>query len=421
MKPIQFTILFSAFILISALIRVVLAYRQVRHVSRCADQVPNAFKDRITLEEHKKAAAYTITKTQFSLVDLLLNVGVLLALTLLGGLNILDHWLRLHMSPGIWQQTVLILLVTFLSSIIDIPLAAWRQFKIEADFGFNRMTPKLFIADLFKGWVLGAVIGIPLIACILWLMNTVSYWWLGAWALMTVFSLAIQALYPVLIAPIFNKFTPLPEGATRERVHALLARTGFSSKGIFTIDGSKRSGHGNAYFAGMGKAKRIVFFDTLLTGLNDDQIEAILAHELGHFARKHIIKRMIISFVLSFVGFAVLGYLANQLWFYIGLGVHPHLIAAENNALALILFSMCSSVFTFPVAPLGSWFSRKHEYEADAFAAQHSEANALISALVSLYKENSSTLTPDALHSLFYDSHPPASLRIAHLQKYCRL
>ncbi|MDH4115716.1 MAG: M48 family metallopeptidase, partial [Burkholderiaceae bacterium] len=310
---------------------------------------------------------------------------------------------------------LIVSVVLLLASLLDLPFAWYRQFRIEQKFGFNRMTLRLWIADLAKSLVLTATLGLPLLAAVLWLMDRAGdLWWIYAWLLWVGFNALVLVLYPTLIAPLFNKFEPLKDGGLADRIAALLARTGFSSRGVFVMDGSRRSAHGNAYFTGLGRAKRIVFFDTLVERLQPSEIEAVLAHELGHFRLRHIAKRLILSFVASLAFLALLGWLVNQAWFYTGLGVTPSL-AGSNHGIALVLFALVLPVFTFLFAPLASLLSRRHEFEADAFAARHASAGDLINALVKLYQDNASTLTPDPLHSAFYDSHPPASTRIERL------
>jgi STE24 endopeptidase len=375
--------------------------------------VPEAFVGKISLDEHQKAADYTLAKGKFGRIQIILGVLVLLAWTLGGGLEWLDQaWRSVGWGPLLTGAAV-ILSMTFISSLIDLPSSLYSTFVLEERFGFNKTTLKTFVVDMLKGTALGLVIGVPLILFVLWLMESAgSAWWIYAWVGLTAFSLLMTWAYPKFIAPLFNKFQPLEEGEVANRINALLERTGFNSKGVFVMDGSKRSAHGNAYFTGFGKNKRIVFFDTLLKHLTPTQIEAVLAHELGHFKRKHIVKGMVLSTLMTLVGFGVLAWLMQKPWFYSSLGV-----SEPSTYMALILFMIVSPVFTFFITPLMARFSRKHEFEADEFAAQQSSATELIAALVGLYKENASTLTPDPLHSAFYDSHPPAAIRIAHLQK----
>ncbi|MGB1257551.1 MAG: M48 family metallopeptidase, partial [Thiolinea sp.] len=404
-----FTIIFLVFLFASALVQLWLSLRQKQHVSGHRSAVPEAFSDKITLAEHQKAADYTLAKGAFGRIELMVGFVVLLVWTLGGGLEWLDQtWRSVGWGP-LLTGTAVILSMTLIGGLIDIPASLYRTFVLEEKFGFNKTDLKTFMVDLLKGTALGLVIGVPLILFVLWLMESAgSYWWIYAWVGLTAFSLLMTWAYPKFIAPLFNKFKPLEEGEVAERINALLERTGFNSKGVFVMDGSKRSGHGNAYFTGFGKNKRIVFFDTLLEHLSPTQVEAVLAHELGHFKRKHIVKGMALSIAMTFAGFAVLAWLMQQTWFYSALGV-----SESSTYMALILFMLVSPAFTFFIGPLMSRLSRKHEFEADEFAAQQSSASELIAALVGLYKENASTLTPDPLHSAFYDSHPPAAIRIA--------
>ncbi len=408
-----FTWIFLAALFLSTLVQFWLSIRQAKHVAKYRDAVPAEFADKITLEEHQKAADYTLTKGAFGRVETFISLFILLFWLYGGGLNWLDNYVRSLGLSAIYTGVAVILGFAFISGILGIPASLYRTFVIEEKFGFNKMTLKTFFVDMLKGTVLGLVLGTPLLALILWLMGTAGdLWWIYAWAALSVFSLFMMWTYPKFIAPIFNKFKPLEEGETLQRIQSLLTRSGFNSNGVFVMDGSKRSSHGNAYFTGFGKNKRIVFFDTLLESLSPQQIEAVLAHELGHFKHKHVLKGLIVSLTTTFIGFAVLAWLMKQDWFYAGLGVeHP------STYMALLLFMLASPAFTFLLGPIMSWWSRKHEFEADAFAAKQSSAKELISSLVSLYRENASTLTPDPLYSAFYDSHPPASIRIAHLKQ----
>lgn len=407
----SFTLLFLAMLGISTLMRLYLSQRQINHVAKNRANVPDSFSDKITLEDHQKAADYTTTKVKFGRLPLFYEIILLLAWTLGGGLEWLDHnILTLELSPILTGITV-ILVYTFISSLLDLPFSIYNTFVIEEKFGFNRTTIKTFIVDMVKGSVLGLVIAVPLLYVILWLMEqTGDQWWIYTWMVISGFSLFMMWVYPTWIAPIFNKFEPLAEGETLNRITSLLTRCGFNSNGIFVIDGSKRSSHGNAYFSGFGRNKRIVFFDTLLKMLSDDELEAVLAHELGHFKKKHIIKGMFISFSTTLLALAILAWLMKAEWFYTALGVNQ-----ASTYMALLLFALVMPVFTFVFQPLFSIFSRKNEFEADAFAAEQTDAKYLINALVGLYRENASTLTPDPLYSAFYDSHPPAPVRIAHL------
>lgn len=415
MSAYTFTFIFLFFLASTTLFRLWLAFRQIRYVKAHEQQVPEQFSNQISLESHQKAARYTVTKCNFAIQVLLLHTIVLLGFTLLGGLNFLSEKILTLTNSSMIYQIGLIFCVGLISSLIDLPFDYYSQFGIEEKFGFNKMTPKLFFTDLFKNTLMSLVIGLPLLWVVFTLMNKAGdLWWIFAWIFWTMFQFIMMLLYPTLIAPLFNKFTPLENESLKEKIEHLLDKTGFKSKGLFVMDGSKRSSHGNAYFTGFGTSKRIIFYDTLINQLTPNQIEAVLAHELGHFKRKHIAKRMILMVIISFVFLGILGFLKKQDWFYIGLGVMPSL-TISNDALALILFMQTLPIFTFFFTPLFSISSRKHEFEADAFSAEYTNANDLITALVSMYKDNASTLTPDPLYSTFYDSHPNASDRINHL------
>lgn len=391
-------------------IRLWLSQRQIAHVTTHRSTVPAQFKDRLELAAHQKAADYTVAQTRFGRLALASEIVVLLAFTFGGGLQALHDLWSGHVD-GLTYGVALIFSVMAISSLVDLPFALYRQFVIEQQFGFNRMTLRLFLTDQLKQTALGLVIGTPVLLAVLWLMAKMgSLWWLYVWLFWCGFNLLILFLYPTWIAPLFNKFTPLDDAPLKARIEALLERCGFASSGLFVMDGSKRSNHGNAYFTGFGKTKRIVFFDTLLGRLQPTEVEAVLAHELGHFKHRHVIKRIALLFSMSLVFLAVLGQLIDAPWFYQGLGVQ-----AQNTAMALLLFFFVVPVFTFLLTPLMSLLSRRHEFEADRYAGKHASADALIKALVKLYEENASTLTPDPLHSLFYDSHPPAALRISRL------
>ncbi|WP_413672008.1 M48 family metallopeptidase [Massilia cellulosiltytica] len=411
-----FSVLFVVFLLLTLGLRYWLARRHIRHVLRHRDQVPAEFAAKIPLSAHQKAADYTVAKTRFGLWAALWNTLVLTGFTLLGGLQALSTALLHATGPGMVHQILLIVAFAIVSGALDLPFSYYRQFVLEERFGFNKMTVGLWIADAVKGGLVGAVIGLPLLWVVLTLMDrTGALWWLYAWLVWSGFQLLMMVLYPTVIAPLFNKFTPLTDDKLKDRIEGLMTRVGFAAKGLFVMDGSKRSAHGNAYFSGFGSNKRIVFFDTLLSRLAPEEIEAVLAHELGHFKLKHIIKRIGVLFALSLAFLALLGWLKTQVWFYTGLGVLP-LLGQSNDAMALLLFTLVLPVFTFPFSPLTSITSRKHEFEADAFAASHSDARDLVSALVKMYEDNAATLTPDPIHSAFYDSHPPASVRIRHLR-----
>jgi STE24 endopeptidase len=412
-----FSILFVTFLVLTLAVRFWLASRHIRHVLAHRNAVPAEFAEKIPLAAHQKAADYTIARTKFGMLGMVVNAAVLVAFTLLGGLQWLSVEVYKLAGPGMAYQIGLLVAYAAISGLVDLPFDYYKQFGLEQRFGFNKMSRGLFFADLAKGVALGAVIGLPLVWVVLTLMDkSGGLWWLYAWFVWSGFQLLMMVLFPTVIAPLFNKFTPLADESLKSRIEGLMQRVGFASKGLFVMDGSKRSAHGNAYFSGFGANKRIVFFDTLLSRLAPQEIEAVLAHELGHFKLKHIVKRIGMMFAVSLAFLALLGWLKNQLWFYTGLGVDPLLLpGASNNAMALLLFALALPVFTFLLGPLTSLSSRKHEFEADAFAARHTDARDLVSALVKMYEDNASTLTPDPLHSAFYDSHPPASVRIRQL------
>ncbi len=413
-----FTIVFLIAFIASFGLRYWLSQRQIRHVANHRDSVPAEFATQITLAEHQKAADYTIAKLRLGILENGVSAIILISFTLLGGLQFLNSALLELLGEGIAQQIALLVSIVLISGIIDIPFSWYKQFHLEERFGFNRMNARLFFSDMFKGIGVGGAIGIPLLWVVLSLMEQAGdLWWLWTWAVLTAFSLVMQWVFPTFIAPIFNKFEALEEGALKTQIEALLKRCDFASQGLFVMDGSKRSAHGNAFFAGMGKAKRIVFFDTLIEKLNPGEVEAVLAHELGHYKCNHIRKRLLVSFALSFAMLALLGWLSTQAWFYTDLGVMPN-PNGYNGGLALALFMLVSPVFSFFFTPLSSLASRKHEYEADGFAAEKSSASDLISALVKLYQDNASTLTPDPIYTAFYSSHPPAPLRIANLKRF---
>jgi STE24 endopeptidase len=406
------TLLFAAALLIGMALKFWLASRQIRHVAQNRNAVPAAFTRQITLGAHQKAADYTIAKSRLGLLELALGAAVLLGWTLLGGLDTLNQWLMDLMGAGLWQQLVLLVAFAVVGSLIDLPMTLYQTFVLEERFGFNKMTLKLWLADLVKSTLIGCAIGLPIIALVLWVMGALgAMWWLWAWGLWMAFNLLLLLIYPTFIAPMFNKFKPLDDEALKSRVTALMQRCGFSAKGLFVMDGSKRSAHANAYFTGFGASKRVVFYDTLLAKLSAPEVDAVLAHELGHFKHKHVIKRIVSMFALSLAGFALLGWLATRTWFYTGLGVTPNL-AGPNDALALLLFMMAAPVFTFFISPLFAQLSRKHEFEADAYAVKQTSGADLSTALLKLYEDNASTLTPDPLFVKFYYSHPPASERL---------
>ncbi len=393
-----------------------LSWRHLRHVQLNRAAVPASFSDAITLEAHQKAADYTADKGKLGLFESVISAAVLLGLTLGGGLYAIDKLALGQFGEGYTRGLALVFGLMIVSGIFSFPFDLYRTFRIEAKHGFNKITPKLYVLDMIKGWLLGAAIGIPLLLVAFWLMEKMgSLWWLYLWLVWLTFSLVMMAVYPNFIAPLFNKFSALADASLKARIEALLTRCGFASKGLFVMDGSKRSSHGNAYFSGFGKTKRIVFFDTLLERLTPTEIEAVLAHELGHFKRKHIYKMMAGQFLLTLAVLALMGWVIDKPWFYEGLGF-PLNGGKAPTAVALMLFFLVLSVFTFWLTPLGSLLSRKHEFEADAYAAEQTRADDLVTALVKLYRDNASTLTPDPLHSAVYDSHPPAAIRIAHLK-----
>ncbi len=413
--PLVFTIAFALALVAGVLLKMWLASRQIRHVAQHRASVPAAFADRITLAAHQKAADYTITKSRLGLLELAFGTAVLLGWTLLGGLDWLNQALLARMGPGMGQQLALLGSFVLIGGIIDLPFTLYQTFVVEERFGFNKMTPKLWLGDLLKSSVIGVLIGLPIAAFILWLMGAAgSLWWLYAWTFWMGFNLLLLVIYPTLIAPLFNKFQPLEDETLKARVSALMQRCGFAAKGLFVMDGSKRSAHANAYFTGFGASKRVVFFDTLLKALSPGEVDAVLAHELGHFKHKHIIKRIVSMFAMSLAGFALLGFLSQQVWFYLGLSVRP-VPGGPNDALALLLFMMAVPVFTVFISPIFAQFSRKHEFEADAYAVAQTNGADLKNALLKLYEDNASTLTPDPLYVKFYYSHPPASERLARM------
>lgn len=407
-----FTSIFLICLSASIIVQWFLVQRHIKHIRSNRENVPEAFNDKIPVEAHHKAADYTQAKVRTGLAELIIGSVFLLLWTLAGGLQLLDDAWRSFGFSELWTGVGLILSAFAIMSILDLPMSIYRTFKLEQSFGFNKMTPRIFIIDLLKNALVGLLIGAPLLVLVLWIMeNSGSYWWLYVWATWLSFSLLMMWAYPAFIAPLFNKFRPLDNEELRTRIENLLTRNGFKSQGIFVMDGSTRSTHGNAYFTGLGANKRIVFFDTLVDELSYDEIEAVLAHELGHFKCNHIRKRISILGTVFLVGLALLGWLINEPWFYNGLGVEQ-----ASTYMALILFVMASPAFTFFLQPLFSFISRQHEFEADDFAAGQAQTENLITALVSLYRENANTLTPDPLYSAFHDSHPPAPIRIAHLK-----
>lgn len=406
-----FTLIFLSALALTTGLRVWLAMRQIRHVRQHRDSVPAAFTDRISLEQHRKAADYTVAKSRFSLLQITLEVLLVLGFTLAGGVDWLARFWSGHAEHMIVANVALIASVIVLSGLAELPLEIYRKFRLEQRFGFNTMTIRQFLTDMMMQLALGAVLGLPLLFAVLWIIASAgTYWWLYAWLLWVGFNLLILAIYPNFIAPLFNKFEPLPDGELKQRISQLLQKCGFAAQGLFVMDGSKRSRHGNAYFTGFGKSKRIVLFDTLLKHLQTSEIEAVLAHELGHFHHRHVMKRMVWIFGMSLAFLWVLNMLMTSPWFFTGLHV-----SQMSAGAGFVLFFLVLPVFTLPLQPLSSVYSRKHEYEADQYAAQHAEAGNLISALIKLYRDNAATLTPDSLYSLFYDSHPNAQQRVARL------
>ncbi len=408
-----FTIVFLLALAVTIAVRIWLARRHVRHIQRNRDAVPAEFSREISLEAHQKAADYSTARTRFNVMHSGVDWAVLLILTFGGLLQGLDHVARGWFDHPLLQGTALIALFTLFTSAVDLPLGYYRTFSIESRFGFNKMSPAMWLSDVVKQGVVATAFGLPLVLAVLWLMQSMgAWWWIYVWLVWIAFSIFVLAVYPAFIAPLFNKFSPMEEGSLKSRIEELLAKCGFRSSGLFVMDGSKRSSHGNAYFTGFGKTKRIVFFDTLISRLEESEVEAVLAHELGHFKLNHVLRRMAWTFVVSLVFLALLGWVKDAAWFYNGLGVaYP-----ASDAMALILFMLVVPVFTFLLNPLAARYSRKHEFEADAYAARYSSARELVSALVKLYKDNAATLTPDPVHSAFYDSHPPARIRIERLQ-----
>jgi len=389
--------------------------RQIKHVIRHRSEVPKAFAETISLEAHQKAANYTLAKAKIGLIDLAIDAVTLLGWTLLGGLDFLNQITIDWLGHGLLQQIVLVVSFSLIGGLIGLPLSLYQTFSIEQRFGFNHTTPKLWVSDLIKGLALGLVLGLPILWIVLWLMKSGGQiWWFYAWTALVIYQLFVMWIAPNVIMPLFNKFTPLEDENLRARVIRLMDRAGFTAKGFFVMDGSRRSAHSNAFFTGFGSAKRVVFFDTLLKQLNGDEMEAVLARELGHFKHQHILKMMVTSFALSLFGLALLGWLSQQIWFFTGLGVLPNL-NSDNSAIALLLFMLVLPLFTFFVSPLSSYRSRKFEFQADAYAAEQSNSKALASALLKLYQDNASTLTPDPWYVAFYYSHPPASQRLARL------
>jgi STE24 endopeptidase len=406
-----FTTLFLAALAVSSGIEYWLARRQARHVRLHRDQVPEAFRDSVSLEDHRKAADYTLAKGNLGDVGRIVGIVILLGFTLGGGIDaIAAFWNGFGLVP-IATGVGVVLTTLLASQLLELPLSLYQTFRIEERFGFNRTTPRQFVIDLALQTALSVVIGAPLLALILWVMEALgAQWWIIAWAILMAFSILMSWAFPTFIAPLFNKFTPLADATLKARIEALLERCGFHAQGIFVMDGSKRSGHGNAYFTGLGNNKRIVFFDTLVDSLNHDEIEAVLAHELGHFKRRHVLKMLAGTSLVTLAGFGLLGWLSGETWFYQGLGV-----SEPSNAIALLLFMLVSPVFSVFLQPLMAYVQRRYEFEADDFAAGQTRTRYLVNALVKLYRENASTLTPDPLYAAFHYSHPPAAIRIDHL------
>jgi STE24 endopeptidase len=408
-----FTVIFLFALVISYGLQFWLSARQKSHVAANREQVPQAFRDRVTLSAHQKAADYTIEKSKLGDIDGGVGMLFLLLLTLGGGISLVfDFWSTFELSP-IKADLLSVASIFLLMTIVEIPFSLYQTFVVEDKYGFNKNTLPQFAKDQMISMGLTLGIGLPILALILWVMDSIgSLWWLYAWAIIMSFSLLMSWLFPTLIAPLFNKFTPMQDGSLKDRIKSLLERCGFNSQGIFIMDGSRRSGHGNAYFTGLGNNKRIVFFDTLVNSLDEEELEAVLAHELGHFKCKHVIKMLVASSVMTLISFAVLGWLITQDWFFDGLGVDTH-----SNAAALLLFMLVSPVFTTFMQPISAFFQRKFEFEADEFATRHAQGRKMISGLVKLYEENASTLTPDPIYSAFHYSHPPAAIRIAHIEE----
>ena len=407
-----FSYLFLAALLLTTLTKLWLARRHLAHIAAHRPEVPPAFREQINLEAHQKAADYTSAKTRLGMLDTLFDAAILLVFTLGGGIQWLSiFWQDVFASP-IPQGMAAIVSILLISGLLGIPFNLYKTFVIEARYGFNKMTLAIYITDAIKSMLLGALFGLPLLFGVLWLMERMgANWWLYVWATWVGFVLLLQFIYPSFIAPLFNKFAPMQDEALKKRIESLLQKCGFASSGLFVMDGSKRSTHGNAYFTGFGKTKRIVFFDTLLQRLSTEEVEAVLAHELGHFKHRHVVKRIATTFAMSLGFLWLLAQLMQAGWFYAGLGVTSH-----STAMALLLFFLVLPVFSFLLHPLTSHFSRKHEFEADAYAARQTAAQDLVTALVKMYQDNAATLTPDPLYSTFYDTHPPALVRISRLR-----
>jgi STE24 endopeptidase len=410
-----FTLVFIGLLALTVATRLWLGSRHITHVLAHRGAVPSAFAGNISLEAHQKAADYSADKTKLVLIEAVVAALLLAWLTIGGGLQMIDNiWQNILPNHAIFRGALVICSAMLVSSLIDIPFDYYKTFVVDEKYGFNKMTKSMFFGDMVKHSLLGLALGAPILFAALWLMQGAGqYWWFYLWVVWSVFNIVMLAVYPTFIAPLFNKFTPLADENLKTRIEALLTKCGFKSQGLFVMDGSSRSSHGNAYFTGFGSSKRVVFFDTLLSRLNTEEIEAVLAHELGHFKHNHVIKRIAMMFFVSFLGLALLGWLTNQAWFFNSLGV-----TNTSNHMALLLFLLVSPTFLFILKPIMASYSRKNEFEADDYAAKHADANRLVDALVKLYRDNASTLTPDPLHSAFYDSHPPASIRISKLAAY---
>jgi STE24 endopeptidase len=406
------TALFIAAVLLTTALELWLSSRQINAVAAHRNRVPEPFATTVSADEHAKAADYTIAKARFGRVSEIVNVVITLALTVGGGIAAIDSLWR-HTGWGEpWLGLTVMGTVFLVTGAITLPLSVWSTFKLEARFGFNRTTPALFVTDLLKSLLLSILLGGPLLLATLALMERAGeFWWVWAWLLWLAVMFIMTWAYPAFIAPLFNKFSPLKDEVLKNRIEALLTRCGFKSQGVFVVDNSRRSSHGNAYFTGIGNNKRIVFFDTLLERLAHQEVEAVLAHELGHFSLKHVRKRLLTSIATTFVALAVLGWLTHEPAFYTALGV-----STPSTHAALLLFVMAAPFFTFFITPLSSLWSRRHEFEADRFATEHSSAAELAAALVKLYRDNANTLTPDPMYVAFHYSHPPALERISRLK-----
>jgi len=406
-----FTYIFLGCLATHVAVQLWLSRRQVAFVSAARAAVPAAFEHAVTPSEHARAADYTVAKQRLGVLEIAYDAAVLLWLTLGGGIAWIGALVRELGAGPLFAGTLLVLAVFAVVALLSLPFGIYRTFSLEQRFGFNRTTPAVYAADLAKGWALGLLLGGCVATAVLWIMSALGdSWWIAGWLAWTAFMLVLTWAWPRVIAPMFNRFTPLEDPVLRSRIDALLERCGFHAKGVFVMDGSRRSAHGNAYFTGLGREKRIVFFDTLLSRLAPPQIESVLAHELAHFRLRHVPQRIVVGALASLAGFALLGWAARQAWFYSALGV-----PSGSDASALVLFLLVAPTFTWLLTPVAAAWSRRHEYQADAFAARHSDAGSLAEALVALYRDNASTLTPDPIHSAFYDSHPPPAARIARL------